>query len=739
MKGPTTPLAVAAGLLSTLALASSLTAFDRLAVTVAPRRPEPGDRVIIRVAAPAGGGQVRAALLRPSKGREPLALTPLDRRAAAPDAGDRTYEAALTIGPADPEGLYAVHVWTGDETAPAAVGKGWFLRGRIVLDYPILSLVDPAGPEADIRAYLEDIRGLGFNALIVHVLMDAKKAYYPSKIARTDVQAGTPGDYVETFLRQADRLGLPSLLSVSWDMTHETDYATAPAEIAAVTGELWALYGHHAALAGFYSYQEGSGTYLVPYLRDFCGRVKALHPNLLTACAPYVDDPLLAGYMAGLEPLDLIIFQGQTMASFRPDNVKRFPLRRVRDLCGVGIGGKWLQDKIALTHMELFGYLENRISKDHNTTTYENILGQILSAAAAAGSDGISFFAYHANVHHPGRTPANAADIARARQAVIDGLRAFNLVWEKVARGPNPVAFYYPWEDWAVERFANSYLPAFDAFRRLGVAADFAPFSPAPKESLYPFYPYAPNEAALARLIDRKIVLVLPDVSGLQATDSRFLRQFLERGGAVLAFGPRLPMGNIYDRDELLGAVEGPAGPRRAIVVRDAAGRRVKKGTRIALREDRDGTGWTAGRATVVAAYEDGAAAVFTNRVGRGVIASFAMDAAAAARDLPDVVRDVLDEVLAATGGRRAVDVVGATEDVDLASCVVAGGVRAAVVNHAAAAIEVVLVPLGTTGRAAGGMWTDLASGATRPGRAADGALAVTIPARGVMVWEYGK
>ena len=111
--------------------------------------------------------------------------------------------------------------------------------------------------------------------------MDPKKAYYPSKIARTDVKPGTPGDYVETFLRHADRLGFPCLLSVSWDMTHETDYSTAPAEIRALIDELWALYGHHPSLTGFYSYQEGSGTYLVPYLRDFCGHVKTLHPNLL--------------------------------------------------------------------------------------------------------------------------------------------------------------------------------------------------------------------------------------------------------------------------------------------------------------------------------------------------------------------------------------------------------------------------------------------------------------------------
>jgi hypothetical protein len=30
---------------------------------------------------------------------------------------------------------------------------------------------------------------------------------------------------------------------------------------------------------------EGSGTYLVPYLRDFCGHVKTLDPNLLTTGA----------------------------------------------------------------------------------------------------------------------------------------------------------------------------------------------------------------------------------------------------------------------------------------------------------------------------------------------------------------------------------------------------------------------------------------------------------------------
>ncbi len=710
--------------------------FDRIDVTVTPRRPEPGDKVVVRVAASVGAGEVRAFLLRPSSGRTPLELKPAAGPAPAPTAsasGKRTFECSFTLGAADPEGLYAVHVWTGDEKAPQGIGKGWFLRGRLIADYPILSLVDHKRPEADIRAYLEDFRSLGGNFLVVHVLMDPQQAYYPSEIARNKVLRGSPSDYVETFLRHADRLGFPCLLSVSWDMTHNTDYATAPAEIRAVASELWALYGRHASLAGFYSYQEGSGTYLVPYLREFCGHVKALHPNLLTACAPYVDDPLLSGYLSMLAPLDMVVFQGMTMASFRPDNVKRYPLRRVRDLCGVGIGGKWLQDKIAITHTELFGYLENRVSAKHTTTGYGNIFGQVLSAATAAGSDGVSFFTYHANVHAAGRKPSQ--DIRQARRAVVDGLAAYDLIREKTALGPNPVAFYYPYEDWVVERWTNSYVPALDAFRALGVAADLVPFAPAARESVYPFYPYKPNLESVARLLEAGTVLVLPDVSGLHTTDSEFLKIFLERGGAVLAFGPQLPMGNTYDRDRILGAAEGTKVPRREIVVKNAKGGRARAGARFALPAGRSWAGWKAGQASVAAEFEDGTAAVFTNRVGEGLIASFALDAATAAKEIPAVVRDVLDAALAVTGARRAVDVLGTTENVDLASCLVAGGARAAVVNHGDAALDVLIVPLGKGPGA--GSWTDLVTGGKKPGRPADGALAVSVPARGYVCWEY--
>ena len=400
--------------------------------------------------------------------------------------------------------------------------------------------------------------------------------------------------------------------------------------------------------------------------------------------------------MAVLDSLDLVIFQGQTMASFRPDNVKRFPLRRVRDLCGVGVGGKWLQDKIAITHMELFGYLENRVSKDHNTTSYENILGQILSAATAAGSDGISFFTYHANIHDPGRKPSK--DIARAREAVVDGLAAYNLIWEKVARGPNPVAFYYPWEDWVVERFVNSYVPAFDAFRRLGVAADFVPFSPTAKESLYPFYPYYPNEDAIARLLEKRIAIVLPDVSGFQATDSRFVQEFLERGGAVLAFGPQLPMGNTYDRDELLGASEGDKGPPEGDRCEEAGGE---------PDEGREpGSGWAGIRPGPAGSGGQGEGRRgIRGRLGGGASRT-ASGRASSPRSRwtrrprpgtsPMSSATSSTPSMAVTGGRRAVDVLGTTENVDLASCF--GPERRARRRRQSwdrAPIDVVIVPLG--------------------------------------------
>jgi len=87
--------------------------------------------------------------------------------------------------------------------------------------------------------------------------------------------------------------------------------------------------------------------------------------------------------------------------------------------------------------------------------------------------------------------------------------------------------------------------------------------------------------------------------------------------------------------------------------VKNAKGGRVGVGTRFALPAGQPWAGWIAGPAAVVAKFEDGTVAVFTNRLGEGLIASFALDAATAAKGIPAVVRDILDAALAVTGARR--------------------------------------------------------------------------------------
>ena len=116
-------------------------------------------------------------------------------------------------------------------------------------------------------------------------------------------------------------------------------------QIKAIAAELYELYKHHPSLVGFYSYQEGSGTYYVPYVQEFSQYIKSLNPNLLTACAPHVDDPLLAGYLSTVSELDIIIYQAGVMASYRTDNRKMYPFRRVKDFCALGAGAQALAEQ----------------------------------------------------------------------------------------------------------------------------------------------------------------------------------------------------------------------------------------------------------------------------------------------------------------------------------------------------------------------------------------------------------
>ena len=615
-------------------------------------------------------GAPKALILRPTIGVETLPLKP---------NGNGVFRAVFHVGQDAPAGLYGVHVFTGDQDAPTGVAKTSFRVGNIVADYLIANYLDKEHPADDLDHYLSDFKAVGGNFLVAHNLIIQSGAFYPSEIASTNViRRGAANDLVELILDRADKEGFPVLLSVSWDVTKNTPYAERMKEIKAIISELYEMYKQHPSLIGFYSWQEGSGTYYAPFVREFSGYVKSLDRGLLTACAPHIDDPLLAGYLSVIEDLDIMIYQSAVMASYRPDNRKKYPPRRVRDFSSLGAGAKRLQNKITLTHVELFAYMEKLQSKDFVTAAPSDIADQMLSAAAVSDSDGIALFTYHAQIYQPLK---KYPQVAKSRDAVADGLKAFQLVTSKVTDVRNPLALYVPYSDFLVERWTNYFLPALDAFRSLGVAVDVLPYAPRLDESVYPYYPIHHNPDVLERLIKERTILVLANVSGFQQTDSDMIKEFVERGGVIVTFGELIPMGRTYERRELFGGEESGEKLHRSIVVKKAFGSRVPGGKGFAFPPVKLPS-WKADKAQVVAEFEDGSAALFVNHYGKGLVVTIVSDATLAALRFPDLVRDAFDQELTAENRSGLIDVIGADDNFDTVTKTTEKGFNVAIINH---------------------------------------------------------
>jgi hypothetical protein len=705
-----------------LVCATSATATPSLqieAIDVTPTRirARPGDRLVfgVRGVSP----ESRAVVLMPGGGTREVAL-----ETGRP--GEHRLQVTLPSDGA--AGLYLIHVWTGDTQRPKALGKAAIVVGPIVMDFFLPAYLDRSNPLADLSAYLDDFRALGGNTLIAHALITPDQAYFPSAIARTTAKRGSPSDIVEQLLVETDRRGLSVFLSVSWDMTHPGPYRDRMRQIAALMAELFSLYAGHASLAGFYSYQEGSGTYYVPYVREFTGHVKSLNPGLLSACAPFVDDPLLAGYLSTVDTLDVMIFQGMVMASYRPDNRKKYPVRRVRDFAALGIGAKWLQDKIAITHVELFGYLEHRPDPAILAASYENIFGQIASVATAPGADGIALFAYHSHIWSARRD----ARVQRSRQAVADGLAVFRRMQGTIGPHLNPLTVYFPYSDWIVERWTTSILPALDAFRRAGIPVDILPYAPPIEESVYPYFPFHMNPAVLERLLSTRRVLVLPDVSGFQQTDSDLIDAFVKRGGVAIAFGPQIPMGRSFERDRLFGGRETGGSTPRGIRMSTGFGKRMKPDGSCTL----PGPGepaWSATDARVLATFDDGSPAILGNAYGAGLAVAVLPSAAATASGCPDLLRDVLEHALTHAGHSMLADVIGLSEASDVAVAPIPSGLAVAIVNHDSSTREVQI-----RSPAPGGSWVDVVSDRSL-GTASGGQFRLAVPAGGVRIVELRR
>jgi hypothetical protein len=674
-------------------------------------RPQPGETIAVSVAVgslkPLRGVKVSGSVFIPTRGAVALELQP------AGDAGEMEarYQGSLSLDRESAEGLYALTV-EAVRGREKAYGKASFLLGKVVADFMPVSALPDEGLEQDLETYYEDFRKTGGNLVIIHNFI-TDKALYPSRICSKAAAPGSPDDKVTVALRLAERFGLTSLLTAGWDMTRPMPYAECLASTKEVIADLWEIYGSNPALLGFYSYQEGSGTYLAAQMREFAGAVKAQNRGLLTACSPYIDDPLLAGYLSAIDDLDIVIYQGAVMASYRPDNRKCFPPRRTKDFTGLSAGATRARRKITISHVELFGYLEKQVAGVYLASP-QDIRAQILSAATAFGPDGISFFNYYYCIHLLGK---KVPEVQGSREAVIDAMAGYSLIARSAAAASSRIAVYIPYTDWWSDRWTNTIVPALDACRRLGISPDILPFVPPPGEEILPYYPLHLNPEQLAFFQANNYVIVLTDIGGLQDTDSFLIRKFIEDGGVVVFFGPRIPYTRAYARDEVCGGGENASGMHTGIRVLQPLQARVRAGQQFRF-EALESPSWTAAGGTAVAVFEDGQSAVLASTFGKGRCYTIPLTLAEAVRVMPEVVRGVLDEALARGGGNadlpagsRTFDVLGLSEDSDIAMAAPSGRRVVAVVNYKNKPVDIDLLPLGLE-PAAGYALTDLRSGA---------------------------
>lgn len=657
-------------------------------VRVQPARAARGETVsietVVRSATARPKPKMEARLLVPSAGVRdvPLVASTANRK------GETVFRGQVALGADFPDGLYVVTA-IATEGSQTGVGKGTFFVGRMVGDFMILSAFPGETLEEDIRRYYEDFRRVGGNLVMIHNII-SDKALYPSRVCAKAAAAGSTDDRVGLALRLAAEAGLSSFVTVSWDMTRPMPFSECLASTKEVMAELWDFYGKEPALAGFYSYQEGSGTYLASQLREFSAAVKALNPGLLASCAPYIDDPLLAGYLAAIDDLDIVIYQGAVMASYRKDNRKCFPLRRVKDFTSLSAGATRQRNKITLSHVELFGYLEKRVAGAY-LASREDIFNQILSAASANGPDGIVFFTYHGCIYELAKT---IPEVVESKRGVEEGMRAYSLIAGTAAARSSRIGVYIPYSDFWVDRWTNGIVPSLDALRRLGISPDILPFIPPKGEEILPYYPYHLNEEQLDFLLKNHYLLVLSDIAGMQDTDSLLLKSFIEKGGVALLFGPSIPYGDNFDRDELCGGRENPARPHAWLAVRETMGQRTGQGDRLRLRPGIMPS-WSPTSARLIAAFEDGSGAVLANELGAGLCITVTLGLRDMVELVPDFAWDVLDFALARGGMKRAFDLTGATEELDVAESTLGGRRYLAVVNHRDEPHSVSVRPLG--------------------------------------------
>jgi len=505
-------------------------------------RLESGERVMLqtRVRREPVDAMVETRLLRPRDGYEKLAPLHHGRTfvfRAEDERGKGLYVATTYVlrDIAGPEGE--------KRRVTIGVAKRSFITGPVVADFFRLSLVPRDDPEGHIKDYLDRFVGLGGNLLVVHPLFDERVALCPCR-AFTNFLLNDP---LGILLEECGRRGVAVLVSLPWDLTVNLSHEERFESLSEVMIELHRLYSPRPAFCGFHIAQDGSTPAYSTYLRGAASLVKALDDGLIVSCSPKVNDPLVAGHVASVPEVDIVIPQPQVQSSWGRDGAARYPNRRAADFTRMFAEAGRTGGKLTLGTLPFFAR-----ARDGGAVRASDLADQTLATAVSTRLDGVALWSYHADVFcrmRDGDERAGALD-----KILDDFLAAYHAVQREIE--PPTTAVYYPRNDDCAGGVTDSLWPTVDALRRLGVSHTVVVFVPPERESLPYYRPEDASRRQVRSMLVDHPVLLLSNVAALDGSSALTVKDYAASGGHLMLLGPGLAGGADFDTNSLLG-VEG--------------------------------------------------------------------------------------------------------------------------------------------------------------------------------------
>ncbi|RKY16543.1 MAG: hypothetical protein DRP63_05195 [Planctomycetota bacterium] len=341
-------------------------------------RVDAGERVSANVVG--AYGRITARLMRPLC--VPERLMPVDERTIA-----------FRVDPEDPKGLYVLTAVVGTKSGQKLIAKRSFLSGAVLTDFFYADKMPAENPAIFVQRYLQSFRTLGGNLVIFHPSVGKERPFYESGLTTKRVVPAS--DILELVLRECSRRGIAVLVSVCWDRTTAMAHEERLASLCDLAAEIYFRYGSYPAFCGFYLYQKGSNRAFVELVRQAAAFLKQrINPGLLLACSAYVDDPLVAGYLATVDELDIVVADTALMP-LSDEEQAYYPVRRVADFTRMFATAAKTCGKMVIGSVQLSA--PPSLSKNRLCST-SVVRDQLLALAASIPLDGVVLSSYCADV-----------------------------------------------------------------------------------------------------------------------------------------------------------------------------------------------------------------------------------------------------------------------------------------------------------------------------------------------------